>query len=169
MSFGIHKSSFFTFHGPKKHNIFSNIFQAQNIGIEWEWPVTRDRGSSVRAHSSGPNNHKGFTGAYTECATKNAPLFSYSLSTKVHFFWDTLYVYKTKCCCIDLRKRGKIFPFFSFIISLRSLVKPLWWLNVGWCHLEMLKSQSISRHECYGRIHKNVSIFFTLFSNQTWK
>ena len=34
MSFGIHKSSFFTFHGPKKHNIFSNIFQAQNIGIE---------------------------------------------------------------------------------------------------------------------------------------
>ena len=50
--------------------------------------------------------------------------------------------------------------FFETLIYLScwSVVKPVCSLNVRWCHLEMLKSQSISRHECYGRIRKNVSI-----------
>ena len=49
--------------------------------------------------------------------------------------------------------------FETFIyLSCVSDVKPVCSLNVRWCHLEMLKSQSISRHECYGRIRKNVSI-----------
>ena len=60
MSFGIHKSSFSLFTALKS-TTYSQIFPAQNIGNEWEWPVTSDGGSSVSAQSSIADNHMGFT------------------------------------------------------------------------------------------------------------